>query len=173
MLGFAKENNSAENITYKRMAFEDIAQLDEKFDIITSSLAFDYSEDFGKLMKDIYALINDGGYLVFAMPHPIATAYVGVYDRYTRTEDKVRLYANLHNYGIEGIRHFKWVVEDYEVYHRKFSTLINCIAGAGFVIEECQESSVPDEILKKHPDKFGGVIHQPDFIFFRCRKNGK
>ena len=142
MLGFAKENNSADNITYKRMAFEDIAQLDEKFDIITSSLAFDYSEDFGKLMND----------------------------RYTRTEDKVRLYANLHNYGIEGIRHFKWVVEDYEVYHRKFSTLINCIAGAGFVIEECQESSVPDEILAEHPDKFGGVIHQPDFIFFRCRK---
>lgn len=173
MLGFAKENNSAENITYKRMAFEDIAQLDEKFDIITSSLAFDYSEDFGKLMKDIYALVNDGGYLVFSMSHPISTAYDGVYDRYTRTEDKVRLYANLHNYGIEGVRHFKWVVEDYEVYHRKFSTLINCIAGAGFIIEECQESTVPDEILKKHPDKFGGVIHQPDFIFFRCRKNGK
>ena len=170
MLAYAMENNSADNITYKRMAFEDIAQLDEKFDIITSSLAFDYSEDFGKLMKDIYALVNDGGYLVFSMSHPISTAYDGVYDRYTRTEDKVRLYANLHNYGIEGIRHFKWVVEDYEVYHRKFSTLINCIAGAGFVIEECQESSVPDEILAEHPDKFGGVIHQPDFIFFRCRK---
>ena len=170
MLGFARENNSAENITYLRLAFEDLEQLDEKFDVITSSLAFDYSEDFALLMKKIHALLNDGGHLVFSMSHPISTAYDGVYDRYTRTEKGVRLYANLHNYGIEGVRHFKWVVEDYEVYHRKISTLINCIASAGFIIEECQESTVPDEILKEHPDMFGGVVHQPDFIFFRCRK---
>lgn len=172
MLSFAMENNAANNITYKRLAFEDIAQLNEKFDIITSSLAFDYSQDFDGLMKDVYSLLNDGGCLVFSMSHPISTAYDGVYDRYTRTEDGVRLYANLHNYGIEGERHFKWVVDDYEVYHRMFSSLVNAIAKAGFVIEECQESKVPDEILKAHPDKFGGVIHQPDFIFFRCRKNG-
>ena len=170
MLAFAKEKNSADNITYRRLAFEDLDKIDERFDLITSSLAFDYSEDFGKLMKEIYALLDDGGYLVFSTSHPISTAYDGVYDRYTRTEDGVRLYANLHNYGIEGERHFKWVVEDYEVYHRMISTLINCIAGAGFVIEECRESKVPDDILAKYPDRFGGVVHQPDFIFFRCRK---
>ena len=170
MLAFAVENNSAENITYKRLPFEDIAKLDERFDIITSSLAFDYSKDFGILMKDIYSLLNDGGYLVFSMSHPLSTAYDGTYDRYTRTKDGVRLYANLHNYGIEGERHFRWVVDDYEVYHRKISTLINSIAQAGFIIEECRESTVPDEILKEHPETFGGVVHQPDFIFFRCRK---
>jgi len=170
MLAFARENNSADNITYRRLAFEDLEQLDEKFDVITSSLAFDYSEDFALLMKKIYALLNDGGHLVFSMSHPISTAYDGVYDRYTRTEKGERLYANLHNYGIEGERHFKWVVDDYEVYHRKISTLINCIASAGFIIEECQESTVPEDILKEHPDMFGGVVHQPDFIFFRCRK---
>ena len=170
MLAFAKENNSADNITYRRLAFEDLEQIDDRFDVITSSLAFDYSEDFGKLMKDVYRLLNDGGYLVFSMSHPIATAYDGTYDRYTRTEDRVRLYANLHNYGIEGVRHFKWVVDDYEVYHRKVSTLINCLASAGFIIEECQESTVPDEMVEKYPDRFGGVVHQPDFIFFRCRK---
>ena len=170
MLEYARENNSADNISYRRLAFEDLEQLDERFDVITSSLAFDYSEDFALLMKKIYALLNDGGYLVFSMSHPISTAYDGTYDRYTRTEKGERLYANLHNYSIEGERHFKWVVDDYEVYHRKLSTLINCIASAGFVIEECQESTVPDEILKEHPDMFGGVVHQPDFIFFRCRK---
>ena len=53
MLAFAKENNAADNITYRRLAFEDIAQLDEKFDLITSSLAFDYSQDFEGLMRDV------------------------------------------------------------------------------------------------------------------------
>ena len=170
MLGFAKENNSAENITYRQMAFEDLYCLNENFDVITSSLAFDYVEDFGELMKRIHGLLNENGYLVFSMSHPISTAYDGVYDRYTRTEKGERLYANLHNYGIEGIRHFKWVVEDYEVYHRKVSTLINDMASAGFIIEECQESKLSEEIRLAHSDLFGGVIHQPDFIFFRCRK---
>ncbi|MBR6296580.1 MAG: class I SAM-dependent methyltransferase [Treponema sp.] len=171
MLTYARENNSAENIRYRRLAFEDLNQLDEKFDVITSSLAFDYVEDFGSLMKEIYGMLNENGYCVFSMSHPIATAYDGTYDRYTRTESGERLYANLHNYGIEGLRRIRWVVDDYEVYHRKVSTLINAIASAGFIIEECQESKLPEEIRQKHPDLFGGVIHQPDFIFFRCRKN--
>ena len=44
------------------------------------------------------------------------------------------------------------------------------IVSAGFIIEECQESKVPESIREKRADMFGGVIHQPDFIFFRCGK---
>ncbi len=170
MLAYAKENNSAENITYKRLAFEELDSLDEEYDVITSSLAFDYVEDFEKLMKTIHSKLVESGYCVFSMSHPLSTAYDGVYDRYTRTETGERLYANLHNYGIEGVRHINWMVEDYEVYHRTFSTLINSMTVAGFVIEECQESNLSEELRQKYPEKFGGVIHQPDFIFFRCRK---
>ena len=170
MLEYAKNHNSADNITYRKMAFEDLNQLNDKFDVITSSLAFDYVEDFGMLMKMIYSLLNENGVCVFSMSHPISTAYDGVYDRYTRTKTGEKLYANLHNYGIEGVRHIQWVVDDYEVYHRKFSTIINEIVSAGFIIEECQESKLPEDIIKKYPEQFGGVIHHPDFIFFRCRK---
>ena len=170
MLSYAKENNSDESITYRKMALEDLEQLNETFDVITSSLAFDYAEDFGSLMKTIHAKLNENGVCVFSMSHPISTAYDGVYDRYTRTEQGERLYANLHNYGIEGLRQIHWVVDGYEVYHRTFSTLINSLASAGFIIEECQESKLPEEILRKFPEQFGGIIHQPDFIFFRCRK---
>lgn len=171
MLEFARKHNSAENITYKRMAFEDLDEFTEKFDVITSSLAFDYAEDFGKLMKTIHRLLEKEGVLVFSMSHPICTAYDGVYDRYTRTETGERLYANLHNYEVEGVRHIHWVVDDYEVYHRTFATLVNSIASAGFIIEECRESSVPEDIRLEHADLFGGEIHQPNFIFFRCRLN--
>jgi len=170
MLEYAKANNSAENIKYCRLAFEDLEQINGTFDLVTSSLAFDYVQDFSLLMKRIYVLLNEGGHLVFSMSHPISTAWDGAYDRYTRTEDGVRLYANLRNYGIEGERRIKWVVDDYEVYHRKVSTLINDMISAGFIIEECRESMVPEEMLKEHPDMFDGVVHQPDFIFFRCRK---
>ena len=75
MLGYARANNSADNSTYLRLAFEELEQIDDRFDVITSSLAFDYSENFGMLLKKIYALLEDGGYLVFSMSHPISTAY--------------------------------------------------------------------------------------------------
>ena len=54
MLEYAKEHFHAKNITYRQMALEDICQIDEQFDLITSSLAFDYAEDLDKLMKNIY-----------------------------------------------------------------------------------------------------------------------
>lgn len=170
MLAYAKDNNSAENITYRKMAFEDLTQIDDKFDVVTSSLAFDYVENFGLLMKKIHSLLKEDGACVFSMSHPISTAYDGVYDRFTRTETGEKLYANLHNYGIEGVRRIQWVVDGYELYHRTFATLVNEIVSAGFVIEECQESRVPQDMIQKYPEQFGGVIHHPDFIFFRCRK---
>ena len=74
------------------------------------------------------------------------------------------------NYFVEGLRKVKWVVDDYELYHRTASSLINSILKAGFVIEECQESQATDELRRQYPAMFGGTLHRPDFIFFRCRK---
>ena len=95
MLEYAKEHFHAKNITYRQMALEDICQIDEQFDLITSSLAFDYAEDLDKLMKNIYGLLKYGAHFVFSMSHPMATAWDGQYDRYTRTESGERLYANM------------------------------------------------------------------------------
>ena len=170
MLAYAAEHNTAENITYRKLAFEELEEITDRFDVITSSLAFDYAQDFEGLMKKINALLADDGVLVFSMSHPMATAWDGVYDRFTRTETGERLYANIRNYGVEGVRHVRWVVDDYEVYHRRISTLINEITAGGFNIEECRESELPTEIIREHSDLFGGVIHRPDFIFFRCSK---
>ena len=63
MLEYAKEHFHAKNITYRQMALEDICQIDEQFDLITSSLAFDYAEDLDKLMKNIYGLLKYGAIL--------------------------------------------------------------------------------------------------------------
>ncbi len=171
MLRYARECNAADNIEYMRLPYEELDKLEDSFDVVTSSLAFDYAEDLCDVLKKIYKLLVPGGKLVFSTSHPISTAYDGVYDRYTRTENGVRLYANLHNYSIEGLRKFKCVVDEYEVYHRRFSTLINDIVSAEFIIEECQESHLSEEIIRKYPDKFDGIYHQPDFIFFRCCKH--
>lgn len=172
MLDYAKAHNSAENIVYQRMAVEEIETINGQFDLVTSSLVFDYVEDFRGLMQKIRLLMKEDAELVFSMSHPIVTAWDGVYDRYTRTETGERLYANLRNYCKEGLRKVDWVVNGYERYHRTVSTLINDMIRAGFVIEECQEARISDEMRNKYPALFGGTVHRPEFIFFRCRKNG-
>jgi 2-polyprenyl-3-methyl-5-hydroxy-6-metoxy-1,4-benzoquinol methylase len=170
MLEYAGAHNSAENIVYQRMAMEDTDQIGDQFDLVTSSLVFDYIEDFGGLMRKIRDRMKDGAELVFSMSHPIVTAWDGAYDRYTRTETGERLYVNLRNYCREGLRKVDWVVNGYECYHRTVSTLINDIIRAGFVLEECQEAHISDEMREKYPALFGGTLHRPEFIFFRCRK---
>ncbi len=170
MLAYAKAHNCAENVTYRRIAMEEIEAVGRRFDLVTSSLAFDYVEDFAGLMRKIHGLMKEGAELVFSMSHPIVTAWDGAYDRYTRTETGERLYANLRNYCVEGLRKVDWVVNGYECYHRTVSTLINALIGAGFTIEECQEARIPDDMRERYPALFGGTVHRPEFIFFRCRK---
>ena len=101
MLDYAKEHNNNHNIIYRQMAMEDIDTINETFDLVTSSLAFDYVEDFPGLMEKIHNLMEKDAEFVFSMSHPIVTAWDGVYDRYTRTETGERLYANLRNYCTE------------------------------------------------------------------------
>ena len=50
MLKYAEEHNTADNITYQQMAMEDIETINRQFDLITSSLALDYTEDFSGMM---------------------------------------------------------------------------------------------------------------------------
>lgn len=170
MLEYARLHFHAGNITYRRMAMEDIRGFNQKFDLVTSSLAFDYVKDFDGLMRDVYAVMKDGAEFVFSMSHPMATAYDGQYPRYTRSESGERLYANINNYFVEGQRKITWVVDNYELYHRTFSSILNSMIKAGFLIGECRESQSSDELRERYPDMFGGTIHRPDFVFFKCGK---
>ena len=170
MLEYARVHSHADNITYRQMAMEDIRELDQKFDLVTSSLVFDYIKDFDELMKDVYGIMKDGAEFVFSMSHPMSTAYDGQYPRYTLSESGKRLYANINNYFVEGRRNITWMVDNYELYHRTFSSIVNSMIKAGFVIEECRESQISDEMRERYPDMFGGTIHRPDFIFFKCGK---
>lgn len=173
MLTHAREHFSADNITYRKMAMEDITQIKEQFDVVTSSLVFDYAEDLDELMKQVHRLLKEEAYFVFSMSHPMATAWDGQYDRYTRTASGERLHANINNYMVEGKRTVKWVVGSYELYHRTFSSIVNAIINAGFVIERCEESYISDEMRRQYPAQFGGTLHRPDFVFFRCRKTAE
>ena len=70
MLEVAKKENSNPAITYMLLPIEDIEMVDGKFDIVISSLAFHYVEDFDGAVKKIYDKLNTGGNFIFHRKTP-------------------------------------------------------------------------------------------------------
>lgn len=168
MLAVAKSKNSHPKITYLRMAMEDVSSIKEKFDVVTSSLAIHYVEDYQTLVHDIHELLNDNGLFVFSMVHPMNTCFSGG-DRWTRDENGRKLYANISNYGVEKEWENTWFVEHVKKYHRMLSTVVNTLIDNGFTIEKIVEPIPTAEFLKVHPE-YDDLLHKPDFLLIRARK---
>lgn len=142
MLEVAMIENSDSKIRYINMPMEEIAQLQERFDVVISSLAFHYVEDFEGIIRNVYNLLDENGN---------------------------KLHLNLADYGVEGERESVWFVDNVKKYHRTFSTIINTLIGAGFTIEKMIEPLPTDELLEKYPD-YKDLFHKPDFLLIKANK---
>ena len=168
MLDVAQRENSDPKIEYVNMPIEEISRIDTCFDVVVSSLAFHYIEDFDSLVKSVYALLADGGVFLFSQEHPLVTAHSGG-DRWTKNESGEKLYMNLSNYCLEGVRETAWFIDNIKIYHRTFSSIINTLVGAGFAIEQMIEPIPNEELLKKYPEQ-RDLFHKPDFLLLRVKK---
>ena len=168
MLEIAKQENVDSKITYINMPMENIWQLNEKFDVVVSSLAFHYVEDFSGVVKNIYDMLNENGVFLFSQENPLCTCFSGG-NRWTKDENGNKLYINLSNYGIEGERESSWFVDNVKKYHRTFSTIINTLIETGFKIEKMIEPLPTEDLLKKYPE-YKDLFHKPDFLLVKVRK---
>lgn len=168
MLDVAIQENSLPNIQYLQKSMNEISSLHQKFDLIISSLAVHYIEDFDKLVTNIYDCLNSNGTFIFSQEHPIST---GLKDENHWTIDNEGniLHFNLTNYGIEGFRQTNWIIEDVIKYHRTFSSIINSLIHAGFKIVEIIEPLPDEEIIKKYPS-YKKSLDKPDFLIVHVQK---
>lgn len=168
MLEVAKCENSDERITYLNMAMEDLETLDMYFDVVVSSLAFHYVEDFAGVVKRIYQMLSKDGYFIFSQENPLCTCHSGG-NRWTKDEKGNKLYLNLSNYGVEGERESVWFVDNVKKYHRTFSTIVNTLTDSGFFVVRMIEPLPTEEILAKYPEQ-SDLFHKPDFLLVKARK---
>jgi SAM-dependent methyltransferase len=168
MLEIAKKENGDEKIEYLLMPMEDIGNINETFDIVVSSLAFHYVEDFVGVVKSIYSLLDINGVFIFSQEHPLVTTHIRGH-RWTKDENGVKIHMNLANYGIEGERDETWFVDNVKIYHRTFSTIINTLVETGFSIEKMIEPLPSPEILAKYPE-YSDLFHKPDFLLLKAKK---
>lgn len=169
MLEVAQKENSDSGITYINMPIEDILQINEMFDVVISSLAFHYIEDFTGVVNSVYEMLNNGGTFVFSQEHPLCTCHSGG-DRWTKDNEGNKLYLNLSDYGLEGERESVWFVNNVKKYHRTFSHIINTLIEVGFSIEKMIEPLPTKELLAKHP-MYKDLFHKPDFLLVKATKS--
>lgn len=168
MIEAAKLENSSPRIEYINMPMEEAIALHQKFDLVVSSLAFHYVEDYESLLKDIYNLLEADGELIFSQEHPLVTCHSNG-ARWTRNEEGKKIYANISNYGIEGERNIAWFVDDVKIYHRTFSTIINALIETGFKIEKITEPIPNEDIIRLYPEYYE-LFHRPDFLLVKAKK---
>lgn len=169
MLEVATNESADEKIEYINMSMTDISRLNEKFDLVYSSLAFHYVKDFDAFAKEIYSVLNIGGQLLFSQEHPIITATVDGNGHFNRDENGNRVSYTFSNYNEPGERKVHWYVDGVIKYHRTFSDTINAFAKAGFVIEEICEPVPEDWAVEKLPTIVKEYI-KPNFLIVKARK---
>lgn len=169
MINEAKEKNNLEGITYIIDGMENLDKINDKFDLVFSSLAFHYIEDFNKLMKDINNLLNDNGILLFSQEHPTVTASILNKDekKYVTIGDTRYFYLN--NYNNNGKRIINWNVDGVVKYHRNFSTTINTILNNNFELLQINESTASKEAIAL-VEKYKYQKDRPYFLFVKAKK---
>jgi SAM-dependent methyltransferase len=147
---------------------EDLSELNPSFDLVVSSVALHYIEDFKMVAEQVYRLLNNGGKFIFSQEHPFSTSFT-YGNRWTKDENGKKLYANISNYSIDGKRESRWFKDGVIKYHRTFSSIINTLIESGFCIEQMSEPIPSELVMNQYPDYLDN-IHKPDFLLIRAKK---
>lgn len=169
MLEVALKGSADEKIQYINMSMTDIDVLDETFDLIYSSLAFHYIEDFEAFSQALYSKLNSGGRLLFSQEHPIITATVDGKGHFNKDENGKKISYTFSNYNEPGIRKTHWYVDGVIKYHRTFGGIITALSKAGFIIEEVIEPLPEKWAMEKLPAIVKEYI-KPCFLIVKATK---
>lgn len=168
MIEQANKDNKHEKIEYICISIEDLELQDQKFDIIISSLAVHYIEDYPALIKKVSSLLNKNGEFIFSTEHPIVTARKEM-NNWIKDEKGNSLHWAFDNYHEEGKREQHWYIDGVIKYHRTISTLINTLINNGLVLEKIIEpQSIPAGI--EQMPKLIKEKRRPSFIVIKSRK---
>ena len=169
MLALAEKNTDDPLIRYYNYDMMDIEKVGEKFDLIYSSLAVHYIENFAELMRKIGNMTYEDGELLLSMEHPVSTASRGQKVDYLTDKNGNEFAYKLSNYMKPGIRKDEWFVSDVVIYHRPMGVIINDIICAGFRITSVIEPMPTSEAIEILPALKKEII-RPSFLIIKAVK---
>lgn len=169
MLARAVAETKTPVVTYRRADLDTLSLDLESTDVIVSSMAFHYVEDFERLAHIVFAALSPGGELVFSVEHPIYAARAE--PEWVTTADGRQAFA-IADYAIEGRRVTNWIVDGVVKYHRSIGTMLNTLVEAGFAYRRVIEWAPSDDQLAAHPDWRATELTRPMFLLAALSKPG-
>ena len=151
MLVLARAECSHPRLSYVRESIEQVRYPPDRFDLVVSSLAFHYVEDYQGLIRRIAGWLVPGGILVYSTEHPVYLTRAST-EGWIRDAEGQRLHWAVDDYAEEGLREEHWIKEGVQKYHRTLATLLNGLIDAGLSIERIVEPVPTPEALARHPD---------------------
>ncbi|SIR54813.1 Methyltransferase domain-containing protein [Haladaptatus litoreus] len=155
MLSHARER--APDAEFLRCDFgEELPFESNRFDLVYSSLAFDYVEDWDSLFAELARVLRTDGLLVFSSGHPVADYFHFDPENYFETEVVSEVWTS-----------FGDPVE-VPTYRRPLSAILNPLLAAGFRLDRIEESQPTDAFREKAPETFERVSREPTFLSIRA-----
>ncbi len=159
MLNEAKKRTQDAHIHYHCKPIETF-QPSCEFDMVISSLAFHYVEDFSALVEKINHWLIAGGQFIFSVEHPICTASPqGLLGSHQKAS-----FHPIYNYREERVFDQKWFVNGVKKYHRTISTYLNDLLSQGFCIDKVLEPMPTDKQIMNYPHLARHKIRPPVLI---------
>ena len=168
MLALARAEWAHPRVTYRLGAIEEARFPAGRFDLVVSSLALHYVDNYRGLIRRIAEWLTSGGVVVYSTEHPIFTARLPG-DGWVLDDAGRRTRWSLDRYADEGVREETWFVSGVRKVHRTFATLINGVVDAGLVLERIVEPIPSEQWLDAHPDA-RHERQRPVFLLVRARK---
>ncbi|MBX9742256.1 MAG: class I SAM-dependent methyltransferase [Chthoniobacterales bacterium] len=166
MIAEAKRLHSNNLITYQCCPIETASFSSNQFDLVVSSVALHYVEDYAAIVKKVAHWLKPNGYLIFSVEHPICTA--NPLCRSLKDKENTEVFP-LYNYRDEGRFHQTWFIDNVQKYHRTLSTTINTLLQHQFSLCSILEPMPTDELIEERP---AFAVHKirPPLLIIKAQK---
>ncbi|WP_410765857.1 class I SAM-dependent methyltransferase [Haloferax sp. DFSO60] len=129
---------------------------DDSFDLIYSSLAITYVEDWNALFSEFARVLRSGGNLVFSTQHPFDDASRLEPDDYFAVEEVTETWDGFGD------------PVDVTFYRRPMEQIVNPLLDAGFVLERMLEAKPTEQFREKAPETYERISGTTTFLCIRA-----
>ena len=148
MIEAARQASDDPAILYAVTAMQDIEPMPGRFDLIVSSMALHYIDDYAGVVAVMAESLTAGGSFLFSIEHPIFTSLL---QGWVVDSAGKRLHWPVDRYHEESERHYTWFVDNVRKYHRTVATYLNTLTDNGLTIRRVLEPEAQPEFLAERP----------------------
>lgn len=166
MLARAAAETADPTVRYERSDLDALDLPPAAFDLVHSSLALHYVEDFGRLLQTVHRALVPDGALVFSIEHPI---YMAPSSPHWITLEDGRKIWPLDDYSREGRRTTDWLAKGVVKYHRTLGTTLNLMIQVGFKVTHVEEWRPTRDQIAATPEA-AEALDRPIFLLIAATR---